>query len=407
MKRGALLSVVAAISLGFAALPSPAQTITYQGQLADAGQPANGQYDFQFRIFEVLNGGAQIGLTVSVNAVNVSNGLFSVPLDFGPNVFTADPRYLDIRVKPTGSPAGTPYTPLTPRTLMTAVPTAIRSLTDRWRLLSPGIITPTPGLSRVFLNTTTSPASDAVLSLRGETVAAGMYVDAAPGGGTSYYGFASGGFSRGMAAMNAASGLFTLTVGPAPSVFVSESGLISLGGAPTGAERLQINGALRATGPATASAFNYPVVQNRVLSMPPEAFKPAFTGNTGEMGTGTGLAYLFTSAVAGSLTSPVYLPADAVVTGFEVVLIDNTTATNLLCRLVRREMTGTVYSTMAQVTSAGASAAIQTLSDTTISLPTIDNELYTYMVDIFANDWEGGNTGIKGVRIRYSVVKAD
>jgi hypothetical protein len=407
MKRGALLSVVAAVSLGFAALPSVAQTITYQGQLADAGQPANGQYDFQFRIFELDSGGSQIGLTVSANAVNVTDGLFSVPMDFGPNVFTADPRYLDIRVKPTGSPVGTPYTPLTPRTLMTAVPTAIRSLTDRWRLLSPGIITPTPGLSRVFLNTTTSPASDAVLSLRGETLAAGMYVDAGPGGGTSYYGFASGGFSRAIAAMNAASGLFTLAVGPTPNVFVSESGLISLGGAPSGTERLQVNGAVRASGGVTAFEYNYPTPQNRVLSIPPEAFKPAFTGNTGEMGTGTGVAYLFTSAVAGSLTSPVYLPENAVVTGFEVVLIDNTAVTNLLCRLVRREMAGTVYGTMAQVNSAGVSAAIQTLSDTTISLATIDNDLYTYMVDIFANDWDGANTGIKGVRIRYAVVKAD
>ena len=34
---------------------------TYQGKLSDASSPANGSYDFQFKLFDALSGGAQQG----------------------------------------------------------------------------------------------------------------------------------------------------------------------------------------------------------------------------------------------------------------------------------------------------------------------------------------------------------
>ena len=39
---------------------------TYQGKLADNGNPANGHYDFQFSLFDALSGGAQQGTTHSL-----------------------------------------------------------------------------------------------------------------------------------------------------------------------------------------------------------------------------------------------------------------------------------------------------------------------------------------------------
>lgn len=64
---------------------SHAQTsnFTYQGKLTDSGTPANGNYDLQFGLWDSASGGTQMGATQTINAVAVSNGVFSVSLDFG------------------------------------------------------------------------------------------------------------------------------------------------------------------------------------------------------------------------------------------------------------------------------------------------------------------------------------
>jgi hypothetical protein len=65
---------------------------TYQGQLTDNGNPASGSYDLTFAVFDALTDGTQAGGTLTIAATSVSNGLFAVALDFGPGVFTGDPR---------------------------------------------------------------------------------------------------------------------------------------------------------------------------------------------------------------------------------------------------------------------------------------------------------------------------
>lgn len=56
---------------------------TYQGQLQDGGSPANGAYDLQFTLYDALSGGAAVGSSVTLNDVSVSDGIFTVELDFG------------------------------------------------------------------------------------------------------------------------------------------------------------------------------------------------------------------------------------------------------------------------------------------------------------------------------------
>lgn len=74
-----------AISLVVLSLPLVAQAqttaFTYQGSLAANGSYANGTYSFQFALFDNVSGGAQIGSTLSVNSVTVTNGTFSALLD--------------------------------------------------------------------------------------------------------------------------------------------------------------------------------------------------------------------------------------------------------------------------------------------------------------------------------------
>jgi hypothetical protein len=97
-----------------------------KGSLGDNGNPASGQYDFQFRVFDTALVGTetQIGSSVTVPSVDVTAGVFTVDLDFGASVFTGADRYLEIAVKQTNSST---FTTLEPRKLVTSTPYAIRS----------------------------------------------------------------------------------------------------------------------------------------------------------------------------------------------------------------------------------------------------------------------------------------
>ena len=94
---------------------------TYQGQLQQAGRPANGWYDFQFNLYEDGTNGALVGATQVVDGLWVSNGLFSVSLDFG-DVFDGNALWLEIAVRTNGNAVG--FTTLAPRQSLTAAPFA-------------------------------------------------------------------------------------------------------------------------------------------------------------------------------------------------------------------------------------------------------------------------------------------
>jgi hypothetical protein len=103
-------------------------TITYQGKLSNGGAPATGNYDLRFTVYDALTGGAAQGDAVAAANVAVSNGVFTVPLDFysalsGNN----NARFLEIAVRPASQNANDPYTTLLPRQLITDVPFAINA----------------------------------------------------------------------------------------------------------------------------------------------------------------------------------------------------------------------------------------------------------------------------------------
>ena len=77
---------------------------TYQGQLKDAGVPANGTYDLQFKLWDAATAGGQVGTTNTLVNTPVASGLFTVSLDFGAQ-FTGSRRWLEIGVRPGGSGA--------------------------------------------------------------------------------------------------------------------------------------------------------------------------------------------------------------------------------------------------------------------------------------------------------------
>jgi len=95
---------------------------TYQGRLTDTGQPASGSYDLIFGVFNASSGGSQVGNTLTNIATAVSNGLFSVTLDFGSGVFIGPDRWLEIAARTNGA---TSFTTLAPRQPILPVPYAI------------------------------------------------------------------------------------------------------------------------------------------------------------------------------------------------------------------------------------------------------------------------------------------
>lgn len=97
--------------------------ITFQGKLNQAGDPANGPFDFQFTLYDAASGGNQVGDTLTLNDVPVTNGLFTVQLDFGNAAFQGEARWLAVAVRPGVSTAQ--YTLLNPRQMITAVPYAL------------------------------------------------------------------------------------------------------------------------------------------------------------------------------------------------------------------------------------------------------------------------------------------
>ena len=91
---------------------------TYQGRLFIGDVPANGLYDLQFTNYDAV-GNALGGF--NTNALPVTNGLFTVTLDFGA-VFDGTPRWLEISERANGVGS---FATLAPRQQLSSAPYAV------------------------------------------------------------------------------------------------------------------------------------------------------------------------------------------------------------------------------------------------------------------------------------------
>lgn len=101
----------------------------YQGELADGGTPAGGNYDFRFTLWDAATSGGSHGPALEFDAngagtVAVADGIFTVELDFG-DEFGDEPRWLQIEVRHEDPGDTQPYSTLSPRVEVLAVPQAI------------------------------------------------------------------------------------------------------------------------------------------------------------------------------------------------------------------------------------------------------------------------------------------
>jgi hypothetical protein len=146
---------------------------TYQGRLEESGAPANGRYDIRFTLYDDM--GVLVAGPICVDNITVTDGLFTVELDFGP-VFNGDERRLEIGVRAGGALGNCDlgvYTTLTPRQAINPTPYAIslRLPFAGSRLLPDGDVFS-------ILNTTTASSSSGVRGIIGTPAIFG-FIDSA------------------------------------------------------------------------------------------------------------------------------------------------------------------------------------------------------------------------------------
>ncbi len=190
MKWNQSLMLMVAIAVPVAA-PSGAAEIgtafTYQGVLTESSSPANNPagYDFQFTLWRDATSmlpADQIGTALIIDDQPVTDGQFTVKLDFGASAYNGQARWLGVAVRP-GDDAGA-YTALAPRQELTPTPHA---------LALPGFFTRSNATSPNILGGAQGPNGNSIFaSVFGGTIGGGG-TDGFANLVTDHYGVVAGG----------------------------------------------------------------------------------------------------------------------------------------------------------------------------------------------------------------------
>ncbi len=120
-----LKSMLLALGMGTTMVASTfaqGSAFSYQGRLNTTNGPATGSYDLTFTLFNTNTGGILVSGPVTNSAVSVSNGLFTVAVDFGSKPFTLGQRlWLEIGAQTNGAAS---YSTLAPRQAVLSTPIA-------------------------------------------------------------------------------------------------------------------------------------------------------------------------------------------------------------------------------------------------------------------------------------------
>lgn len=160
------LALSSLLCILFSAVAALGQTtsFTYQGRLNDGGAPASGVYDMKFALYDAggVAQGSPSAVTFDNPGVQVTNGVFTVQLDFGANAFNGDARLLEISVRPhSADPASPAYTTLNPRQPITSTPYAIRSISAA---AADAATTATTAATATTANAVSASAGDSVVT---------------------------------------------------------------------------------------------------------------------------------------------------------------------------------------------------------------------------------------------------
>lgn len=126
MKPLTFLLALLAVGSGAGRASAQGTAFTYQGQILDTSVPANGAYDLTFSLFNAGGDGSQVGVTFTNLATPITDGRFTLTLDFGPGAFNGAARWLQIGVRTNGAGG---FAALEPRQALLPAPYAILAST--------------------------------------------------------------------------------------------------------------------------------------------------------------------------------------------------------------------------------------------------------------------------------------
>ena len=215
--------VVIAASAGIATAGGDT-AFTYQGRLLDAGEPANGLFDFEFGLWDAANGGNPIGVPQVLNDTPVTDGLFTVQIDFGADAFDNSDRWLEISVD---------GVPLTPRQPITRSPYSIQTrgiFVDEDQRVFVGRQTPVTGAEYFGFN---APVTSGF---------GGMYVSTDGQNTAPFYGYSAGGNPDMWHYYDGSTGRWHLYNGGQERLTVQSDGNVGIG-TTTPEDRLHVVGA--------------------------------------------------------------------------------------------------------------------------------------------------------------------
>ena len=388
MNTKAALGALCAIA--FATTITNAEPFTYQGSLNDSGSPANGEYDLNFRLYNAQAGGAQIGPQVVRENTQVTDGVFTVELDFGDDVFQATPRYLEIEIRPGDS--GAIHDILSPRTPINPAPaaqhaTTADALTNPIWNESGSVISAGDGLSRVLINRDTPITPSEYFGVHAETTGfVGMYISG-PAGSFPFYGYSVDGEISAYSFFNGNDNSWSLVMPGGTALRVNSSNI---------AEFAQ---------PPVASAYEFSSPKTSYHSISGEIFHAA-SSDTFFASGGTGGAYI-TNPGSGWLVAPVTLPHGATVTRMRVYANDVFAGGSMTITLQQQAHGGDFFGSLASVSTTGLNGTNLEIIDNSIG-STINNNTSHYHMRVFSSSWPGTlDMRIKSVVIEYTTTEAD
>ena len=378
-----------------------AEPFVFQGQLNDAGAPADGLYDLRFVLFPAVTGGTQIGPTVTIDDQQVTDGTFQVELDFGDDAFSGSTRWIEIGVRPGAS--GGAYTGLTPRAKVGSAPQAsfatkagvADQLSDPfWTSPAPGIlmIGEQEGNDQVFVNFNRAIEPTDVLVVHSAANAPGGMTVSTWRNGMPYYSYSTGGFMRAKTYYDKLTDAWVVNKGGDQLEIDADNNVVIT-------NDLIVGGTITALGGGGGgdSHTDY----------------KAYTPDSIFSGFGFDRVY---NAVAGAivaagsnsyLRSELSLPHNAQITNIRLEFVDRTNSTNIRVQLWTRNMVTLDYTTTTLMESTGSDLNMVQVMDIVPSPPIImDNTVATYALRIFSTSGTWPTAGLLGVRnilVEYTV----
>jgi hypothetical protein len=370
-----------------------AQPFTYQGRLNNEGFAVFGTYDLQFSLFDAEIEGEQIGESLVFEDFVIENGLLTIDLNFGVE-FDDSPKWLFIEVREGDSEDV--FTGLSPRQGINPTPNAIHAMTatsattavsaesvlnPQWTE-APGVISYGTGIEQVLINRDIPINIEEFFGVHStNTGFVGMFVSG-PAESQPFYGYSVDNSDSTLTYYDVASGWYLVT-----------EEIVAL--------RVDENRNLIVTGETTASNFKFSVPQTRYTSVSGNSFH-AGSDDVAFVSSGIGGGTIVTPG-NGWLVSPVDLPHGATVTKMTAYCADQAKG-SFSVSLQYQDHNGTVFGSVASVSSEGFIDDQLVLVDEKISEGLIDHTVRHYHIRVFSANWPGDQSlRISSVLIEYTI----